>query len=49
MILSYATASLPQWSKEKWACRHKSNKTVIRTGGNGSQLAMVICRYRKRL
>ena len=42
IFLSFATGSLPQWSKEKWACRRKSNKTVILTRGNGSQHAIVI-------
>jgi hypothetical protein len=42
IILSLATGSLGQWSKEKWACRKKSQKTVILTRGNGSQHAIVI-------
>jgi hypothetical protein len=42
IVLSFATGSLPQWSKEKWACRRNSEKTVILTKGNGSQHAIVI-------
>lgn len=42
IILSFTTASLRQWPKEKWACRHNSTKTVILTKGNGSQHAIVI-------
>lgn len=42
ILLSFATASLPQWSKEKWACRCNCEKTVILTRGNGSQHAIVI-------
>jgi hypothetical protein len=42
IFLSFATGSLSQWSKEKWACRRKSDKTVILTRGNGSQHAIVI-------
>lgn len=42
ILLSFATGSLSQWSKEKWACRRNSKKTVILTRGNGSQHAIVI-------
>jgi hypothetical protein len=42
IFLSFATGSIPQWSKEKWACRSNSDKTVILTRGNGSQHAIVI-------
>jgi hypothetical protein len=42
IALAFATGSLPQWSKEKWACRRESDKTVILTRGNGSQHAIVI-------
>lgn len=42
ILLSFATGSLRQWSKEKWACRRNSAKTVILTKGNGSQHAIVI-------
>lgn len=41
IILAFATGSLPQWKREKWACR-KKNKTVILSRGNGSQHAIVI-------
>ncbi|MCJ1306684.1 hypothetical protein MMC25_000327 [Agyrium rufum] len=41
-FLSFLTGSLPQWSKEKWACRKNSDKTVILTKGNGSQHAIVV-------
>ncbi|KAI9853644.1 MAG: hypothetical protein M1813_002035 [Trichoglossum hirsutum] len=42
IFLSFATGSISQWSKEKWACRRNSEKTVILTRGNGSQHAIVI-------
>ncbi|KAK9351270.1 hypothetical protein V1523DRAFT_435559 [Lipomyces doorenjongii] len=42
MVLSFATGSLSQWSKEKWACRRNSEKTVLLTRGNGSQHAIVV-------
>ncbi|PGH18803.1 hypothetical protein AJ79_00216 [Helicocarpus griseus UAMH5409] len=42
IVLSFATGSLPQWSKEKWACRRKTKKDVILTAGNGSQHAIVV-------
>ncbi|KAJ9643884.1 hypothetical protein H2199_003750 [Coniosporium tulheliwenetii] len=42
ILLSFATGSISQWSKEKWACRRNSGKTVILTRGNGSQHAVVI-------
>lgn len=42
ILLSLATGSIPQWSKEKWACRRNSEKTVILSRGNGSQHAIVI-------
>ncbi|TVY12646.1 hypothetical protein LARI1_G008836 [Lachnellula arida] len=40
--LSFLTGGLSQWTKEKWACRRNSKKTVILTRGNGSQHAIVI-------
>lgn len=40
--LSVATGALPQWAKEKWACRSNAKKTVILTRGNGSQHAIVV-------
>ncbi|KAI0861596.1 hypothetical protein F4860DRAFT_475612 [Xylaria cubensis] len=42
IILSFATGALPQWTREKWACRRNTAKTVILTRGNGSQHAIVI-------
>ncbi|KAJ8096512.1 hypothetical protein POJ06DRAFT_264010 [Lipomyces tetrasporus] len=42
IVLSFATGSLSQWSKEKWACRRNSEKTVVLTRGNGSQHAIVV-------
>ena len=42
IILSVATGSISQWSKEKWACRVHSEKTVILSRGNGTQHAIVI-------
>lgn len=42
IILSFTTASLPQWQQEKWSCRRNSKKTIILTRGNGSQHAIVI-------
>ena len=45
IILSSVSASLPQWKREKWACRRlpqDSNKRVIFTKGNGSQHAIII-------
>ena len=41
-MLSVLTGALPQWRKEKWACRDKSKKNVVLTRGNGSQYAIVI-------
>lgn len=42
ILLSLATGSLGQWSKEKWACRRGSKKTIVLTKGNGSQHAIVV-------
>ncbi|ROW07666.1 hypothetical protein VMCG_03360 [Cytospora schulzeri] len=42
IVLSFASGALPQWSKEKWACRRDTRKTVVLTRGNGSQHAIVI-------
>ena len=42
VIMSVATASLPQWKQEKNSCRSKSEKDVVLTKGNGSQHAIVI-------
>jgi hypothetical protein len=41
-LLAYGTGRLPQWAKEKWACRDRSTKTIILTKGNGSQHAIVV-------
>jgi hypothetical protein len=51
-LLCLAQAALPQWRKEKWACRdlaeesmkegERKDKTVILTRGNGSPHAIVI-------
>ena len=35
--LSMVTSLLPQWKKEKWACRQESKHPYILTRGNGSQ------------
>ncbi|KAI1808934.1 hypothetical protein F4811DRAFT_6701 [Daldinia bambusicola] len=40
--LAIATGLLPQWRREKWACRENSKDTYILTRGNGSQHAIVI-------
>lgn len=40
--LAAATASLPQWAREKWACRRASDKAVVLTRGNGAQHALVV-------
>ena len=40
--LAFISASLPQWSVERWACRRRSTKTVCLTEGNGAQHALVI-------
>ncbi|KAH9988520.1 hypothetical protein F4779DRAFT_632271 [Xylariaceae sp. FL0662B] len=42
ILLSVLTGLLPQWKKEKWACREKSKHDYILTRGNGSQHAIVI-------
>ncbi|KAJ5991370.1 hypothetical protein N7499_012027 [Penicillium canescens] len=42
IALSFAVGALPQWKREKWACRRNTDKTVILTRGNGSQHAIVI-------
>lgn len=42
IVLSFATGALAQWKREKWACRHNTEKTVVLTKGNGSQHAIVI-------
>ncbi|EFR03484.1 hypothetical protein MGYG_06482 [Nannizzia gypsea CBS 118893] len=42
IVLSLATGLLPQWKKEKWACRRKAKDSYILTRGNGSQHAIVV-------
>jgi hypothetical protein len=42
ICLALATGSLPQWKREKWACRTGSNDTYVLTRGNGAQHAVVI-------
>lgn len=42
IALSVVTAILPQWKKEKWACRTHSKHPYILTRGNGAQHAIVI-------
>ncbi|KAB2571750.1 hypothetical protein DBV05_g9574 [Lasiodiplodia theobromae] len=41
-VLAAATAALPQWAREKWACRRASDKAVVLTRGNGAQHALVV-------
>lgn len=41
-VLAIVTGVLPQWKKEKWACRPKSKYSYILTRGNGAQHAIVI-------
>ncbi|CZR68599.1 uncharacterized protein PAC_18498 [Phialocephala subalpina] len=40
--LAFITACLPQWRKEKWACRRHSNDSYTITRGNGAQHAIAI-------
>ena len=42
IALAFATGSLPQWRKEKWACRERTSKDVVLSRGNGSQHAIVV-------
>jgi len=42
IILSIMTCSIPQWRKEKWACRTGTNKKILLTKGNGSQFVILI-------
>jgi Flp pilus assembly protein TadB len=42
IFLSLLTGSLPEWRREKWACRTNSPETYILTGGNGNQHAIVV-------
>ena len=34
-LLALMTASLPQWKRERWPCREKTNKSFIICRGNG--------------
>ncbi|KAL1885310.1 hypothetical protein Plec18167_001967 [Paecilomyces lecythidis] len=40
--LAIATGLLPQWKKEKWACRRDAKDPYILTRGNGAQHAVVV-------
>ncbi|RYO80420.1 hypothetical protein DL766_007818 [Monosporascus sp. MC13-8B] len=40
--LAYASASLPQWRREKWHSREARNKPVALTLGNGSEHVIII-------
>ncbi|KAI1443798.1 hypothetical protein F5Y02DRAFT_428424 [Annulohypoxylon stygium] len=40
--LAMATSFLPQWKREKWACREKAKYPYILTRGNGTQHAIVL-------
>ena len=42
IALSLATGLLPQWAKEKWACRPNAKHSFVLTRGNGAQHAIVI-------
>ncbi|MCJ1475822.1 hypothetical protein MMC13_004486 [Lambiella insularis] len=42
IALSLATGLLPQWAKEKWACRTNARHSFILTRGNGAQHAIVV-------
>lgn len=42
IALAFASGSLSQWRKEKWACRTGHGKTVVITRGNGAKHAIVI-------
>jgi hypothetical protein len=41
-VLAYASASLPQWRREKWHSRVGRNKPVALTLGNGSEHVIII-------
>ncbi|KAK0215586.1 hypothetical protein IW262DRAFT_1401104 [Armillaria fumosa] len=41
-MLALITGALPQWRREKWACRRKTKKVCSITGGNGTRYVMVI-------
>jgi len=42
IMLAFLSGSLPQWRKEKWACRRNTKKTTMLTRGNGSQHVLLI-------
>jgi hypothetical protein len=42
ILLAFATGSLPQWEREKWACRRNTKKSVLLTRGNGAQHVIAI-------
>lgn len=42
IILAFASGALPQWKKEKLACRLGSRKLIAITKGNGAQHVIVI-------
>ncbi|KAK5660284.1 hypothetical protein OQA88_12824 [Cercophora sp. LCS_1] len=48
-MLSFMTGLLPQWSKEKWACRRNAKENYVITRGNGAQHAIVVLGNRKGL
>lgn len=41
-LLAFATGNLPQWRRERWACRRDTQKTFVLTRGNGAQHALVV-------
>jgi hypothetical protein len=49
ITLSFATGSLSQWRKDKWAFRRQTQKDVILTRGNGSAHAIIILGNQKGL
>lgn len=42
ILMALATGLLPQWCREKWACRRQSDKRIVLTRGNGAQHAIVV-------
>lgn len=40
--IAYAYGALPQWRREKWACRKESTKDVALTLGNGSKHVVIV-------
>ncbi|KAI2785534.1 hypothetical protein F4815DRAFT_490608 [Daldinia loculata] len=42
MILAFISGAIPQWAKEKWACREDTEKTFALTRGDVSQYSIVI-------